>query len=160
MSLKPYQEKIIQQMIDQERLLSKIYALFAEKFPQYNEFWMELSREEERHAGLIEKLQEAEKKGLVFFDEGKTKTNTLSVFITYLENQYQRALQKEYGITAAFSCALDLEQALIEKDVFSRFDSLTEKTVGVMNRLKTETKNHIEKIIQKRKEITDKPNIS
>jgi hypothetical protein len=153
MSLKPYQEKIIQQMIDQERLLSKIYALFADKFPQYNEFWMELSKEEERHAGLIEKLQEAEKKGLVFFDEGKTRSITLTAFITYLENQYQRALQKEYGITAAFSCAFDLEQALIEKDVFTRFDSITEKTRGTMNRLKTETNNHLEKIRQMRKKI-------
>ncbi|MDP3283525.1 MAG: hypothetical protein Q8M56_03780 [Desulfobacterales bacterium] len=155
MGLKPYQEKIIQQMIDQERLLSKIYALFAEKFPQYIEFWMELSREEEHHAVLIEKLREAEKKGLVFFDEGKTRTYTLTVFITYLEDQYQRALQKECGIASAFSCALDLEQALIEKEAFSRFDSLNEKTSDVMNKLKFETKKHIEKIRLKRKEIAD-----
>jgi len=157
MALKPQQEKIIQQMIDQERLLSKIYALFAEKFPQYHDFWMDLSKEEKRHAGLIEKLREAEKEGLVFFDEGKTRTNTLTVFIAYLEDQYKKALQKDFGIAAAFTCALDLEQALIEKDVFSRFESLTEKTRGVMNKLKSETKNHIEKIRQTRNEITDKP---
>ena len=62
MALKPYQEKIIQQMIDQERLLSELYALFAKEFPQYSEFWTELSEEEKRHARLIAKLEEAEKK--------------------------------------------------------------------------------------------------
>ena len=154
MALKPYQEKIIQQMIDQERLLSELYAVFAKEFPQYSDFWMELSEEEKKHAGLISKLEEAEKKGLVFFDEGKTRAKTLSVFISYLEKQYQKALNKEFSVASAFSCAFDLEQALIEKEAFSRFDSLTEKTRGAMNKLKTETNIHMEKIRQKRKEIT------
>lgn len=140
-------------MIAQERLLSELYALFAQEFPQYSGFWTELSEEEKKHAGLISKLEEAEKKGLVFFDEGKTKTYTLTTFISHLEKQCQKARNKEFGIAAAFSCALDLEQALIEKDAFSRFDSLTEKAAGVLNRLRAETKNHMEKIRQKRKEI-------
>ena len=80
MSLKPYQEKMIQQFITQERLLSKLYAAFAEKFPSYHEFWKKLSQEEERHARLIEKLSQAEKKGLILFDEGVVKTYTLNAF--------------------------------------------------------------------------------
>ncbi|RPH51341.1 MAG: hypothetical protein EHM85_07040 [Desulfobacteraceae bacterium] len=155
MSLKPYQEKIIQQMIDQELLISELYALFAKDFPQYSAFWTELSGEEKKHADLISKLEEAEKKGLVFFDEGKTKSYTLTVFISHLEKQCQKAKNKEFDIAAAFSSAFDLEQALIEKDVFTRFDSLTEKTGSVMNRLRTETKKHMEKIRLKRKEISD-----
>lgn len=153
MGLKPYQEKIINQMITQERLLSEIYALFAKNFPQYSGFWTELSEEEKRHADLIEKLGEAEKKGLVFFDEGKTKTYTLSAFIDYLEKQSEKARNKEFGIAAAFSCALDLEQSLIEKEVFTRFDSVKEMNRSVLNKLRNETKNHIEKIRQKRKEV-------
>jgi len=67
MGLKPYQEKIIQQMVTQEKLLSRLYTLFAQQFPNHAEFWGKLSKEEENHAKLIEKLREAEKKGLIFF---------------------------------------------------------------------------------------------
>jgi hypothetical protein len=158
MSIKPYQEKIIQQMIDQELLVSELYATFAKAFPQYSDFWAEMSGEEKKHADLISKLGEAEKKGLVLFDEGKTKTYTLTMFVSHIEKQLQKAKNKEFGIAAAFACAIDLEQSLIEKEVFSRFDSLTEKGGSVMIKLRDETKNHSEKLRQKRKEITDNPN--
>lgn len=153
MALKPYQEKIIQQMIDQERLLSELYSLFAKEFPEYSAFWTELSEEEKRHVKLVEKLGEAEKKGMVLFDEGKVKTYTLSTFIAYLEKQLQRARDKEFSIAAAFSCAHDLEQSLIEKEVFTRFDSIKEMNRSVLNKLREDTKNHAEKLRQQRNKI-------
>ena len=33
MELKPYQEKIIKQLITQEKMLSKLYGAFSEQFP-------------------------------------------------------------------------------------------------------------------------------
>jgi len=65
MELEPYQEKILTQLIDQEVLLSKLYALYSNQFPQYKEFWENLSKEEARHAKLIERLSEATKTGLL-----------------------------------------------------------------------------------------------
>ena len=85
MSLQHYQEKILSQLIDQEYSLSRLYGLFAEQFPGMTDFWIKLSREEKRHAQLIEKLREAEKKGIVMFDEGKVKTYTLNTFLERLE---------------------------------------------------------------------------
>ena len=46
MRLKPLQEKILKQLINQEVLLSRLYALFSKQFPQYNELWGKLSKEE------------------------------------------------------------------------------------------------------------------
>ncbi|MCK5519909.1 MAG: rubrerythrin family protein, partial [Candidatus Marinimicrobia bacterium] len=84
MGLKTYQEKMIQQMITQEEMLSKLYGYFSIQFPEYNKFWEHLAKEEQRHARLIQKLFDAAKRGKIFFDEGKIKTYTLSAFVSRL----------------------------------------------------------------------------
>jgi len=146
MSLDPVQEKILKQLINQEDLLSRLYALFSMQFPQHKEFWGKLSKEEERHAKLIEKLFEATKTGLIFFNEGKTKTYTLTAFITRLEGILEKAERGEFNLSAAFTYAVDYESSLIEKDVFFRFDSLSDKAKGTLKILQAETIKHVERI--------------
>jgi len=145
-SLEPYQEKIIQQMVVQEKLLSRMYALFAQQFPEYAGFWGKLSKEEETHSKLIEKLWEAGKKGLVFFDEGRVTTYTLDLLIGRLEELVEKAEKRGFDLPAAFAHAVDYESALIEKNVFTHFDSLNEKVKGSLKRLQDETLKHVERI--------------
>jgi len=152
MSLKPFQEKILRQLIQQETLLSKLYALFSKQFPQQKEFWEKLSKEEERHSKLIEKLFEAAKSDLVFFNEGKTKTYTLEVFIKRLEGIIEKAENGEFNPPSALSCAVDYESSLIEKNVFYLFDSLSDKAKGTIKILQTETLKHVERIKREQKE--------
>ena len=156
MSLKPYQEKIIQQMVTQENLLSRLYALFAQQFPEFAEFWGILSKEEETHSKLIEKLWEIEKKGLVFFDEGRVKTNTLNLLIGRLEEIVGKAEKRGFDLPAAFACAVDYESALIEKEVFTRFDSLNKNIKGSLKRLQDETLKHVERIRHMQKDARAK----
>ncbi|MFC1859010.1 ferritin family protein [Thermodesulfobacteriota bacterium] len=146
MSLKPFQEKILKQLIHQEVLLSRLYTLFSRQFPQQKEFWGKLSKEEERHAKLIEKLLEATKTGLIFFNEGKTKTYTLNAFITRLEGIIEKAESGEFDLSSAFAYAVDYESSLIEKNVFSYFDSLSDKAKGTLKILQSETVKHVERI--------------
>ena len=152
MELEPFQEKIIDQLIQQETLLSKLYAHFAEQFPRHATFWENLSREEQRHANLIEKLREAALAGKVFFDEGQMKTYTLNAFISRLEEVVAKAGRGEMSLAAAFSYAVDYESSLIEKKVFSRFDSLSDKAKGTLGILQAETEKHVDRIRKARKE--------
>jgi rubrerythrin len=146
MSLKTHQEKIIEQLIDQEKLLSELYAVFSKQFPQYQEFWEKMSKEELRHSKLIEKLFEAAKKGKVFFDEGKIKTYTLNAFLARFGSIMEKAERGEFDLISAFACAVDYETSLIEKNVFTRFDSLSDKAKGVLKILQSETVNHVNRI--------------
>jgi hypothetical protein len=59
MVLKDDQEKILEQLIYQEQLLSTLYGHFSKQFPPFETFWKGLSREEARHALLIGKLRDA-----------------------------------------------------------------------------------------------------
>ncbi|MBT3312177.1 MAG: hypothetical protein HN737_11250 [Desulfobacterales bacterium] len=152
MSLKPFQEKILRQLIQQETLLSRLYALFSKQFPQQKEFWEKLSKEEARHSKLIEKLFEAAKSDLVFFNEGKTKTYTLEVFIKRLEGIIEKAENGEFNLSSALRCAVDYESSLIEKNVFYYFDSLSDKAKGTIKILQAETIKHVERIKREQKE--------
>jgi hypothetical protein len=153
MSLKPFQEKILQQFMHQERLLSRLYTLFSKQFSQHKAFWQKLSKEEERHAKLIEKLFAATKTGSVVFDEGKIKTYTLAAFITRLEGIVEKAERAEFTISSAFSYAVDYESSLIEKNVFSHFDSLSDKVKNTLKILQTETINHVDRIRNAKKAV-------
>jgi hypothetical protein len=150
--VEPYQEKIIQQMVTQEKLLSKMYALFAQQFPEYAEFWGRLSKEEESHSKLIEKLWEAEDKGLVSFEEGKIKTYTLELLVGRLQELVEKAEKGDFTLPAAFAHAVDYETALIEKNIFTHFDSSNEKIKRRLKMLQDETLDHVERIKQTQQE--------
>ena len=146
MELKAHQEKIIKQLITQEEMLSKLYGHFAQQFPEYSKFWNQLSKEENRHARLIQKLLDAAKKGKIIFDEGKITTYTLNAFISRLEQILQKAIKGEYDIKRALACAMDYENSLIEKNIFTHFDSLSDKVKSTLKILHSETTDHIESI--------------
>ena len=101
MDLKPFQEKIIEQMIIQETMLSELYEYFSKQFPKYKKFWLEISSEEERHAKLLQKLLNAAQKGHIVFSEGKIKTYTLDAFIKRLDDLLKKAKNNEFTLKSA-----------------------------------------------------------
>lgn len=144
--LKTYQKEIIKLMIRQETLLAKLYMLFAQQFPKHREVWNELAKDEKNHANWLKQLYDAGEKGIVLFDDGKVKTPALKNYIAYLEQLIAMAEKKELTIDKAVAYTMDFEKSLIEKNVFTHFDSTSEKARNILNRLNSETKGHIEKI--------------
>ena len=156
MRLNPNQEKIIQQLIAQERLLSKLYAVFANKFPTHANFWTQLSQEEENHARLIEKLRQAEQKGLIFFEESKINIHSLKLFIDNLEKLIKKVGESELTLRSACTYAVDYETALIEKNVFTHFVPANAKVKNTLNILQSETLKHVERMKDMHKDATAK----
>lgn len=144
--LKPYQKKIIELMISQETLLAKLYTLFSEQFPEQGEIWNDLVKEEKMHANWLNQLYDAGEKSIILFDEGKTKTYTLNIYIEHLMGIIAKAENQELTLPQAIAYTLDLERSLIEKNAFTHFDSTSEKARSVLRRLVKETENHIKKI--------------
>lgn len=140
--LKPYQEKIITLLLKQETLLASLYQTFAQKFPEHEEFWSQLAREEEKHAGWLEQLRAATEKKVVLFNEGRIKTYTMEIFVQGLEEKLNRAKAGGFDARQALACAIDLERCLIEKNVFSLFDGMTDKAGNTMKFLAKETREH------------------
>ena len=156
MNVKPHQEAILNQYQTQEALLSRLYSVFAGQFSEYREFWQRLSLDEDKHARLIEKLSRAAEKGLVLFDEGKIKIFALDTFIKRLEMLIAKAEKGEIKAQSAFNFAADYETSLIEKNVFTRFEALTEKSKSVLDLINSETLEHIERVRNMQREAERK----
>ena len=120
--------------------------MFNEQFSEHGEIWNDLVKEEKNHATWLKQLYDAREKSIVLFDEGETKTYTLKAYIEHLEGIITRAENQELTLAQAVSFTLDFERSLIEKNVFTLFDSTSEKARSVLKRLTNETKNHIRKI--------------
>lgn len=133
-------------MTRQESLLAQLYTLFAGQFPEHAELWRDLAREEKKHAIWLKQLYGAGEKGFILFDEGKIRISTMHIYIEHLEQTIARAGKRELTLAQAVAFTLDYERALMEKNVFTHFDSSSEKARGVLDRLALETESHIKEI--------------
>jgi len=95
-------------------------------------------------------------KGLVFFDEGRVKTYTLNLIIGQLEELVQKAEKRVFDLPSALAIAVDYESGLIEKKIFTHFDSLNDKIKGKLKILQDETLKHVERIRHMQKEARAK----
>ncbi|MEA3332218.1 MAG: hypothetical protein U9Q58_01295, partial [Pseudomonadota bacterium] len=101
---------------------------------------------EKKHAIWLRQLYDAGEEGFILFDEGKIKTYTMNAYIEHLEGVIARAENQELTMVQAISFTLDFERSLIEKNVFTHFDSTSEKARSVLTRLNRETENHIKRV--------------
>ena len=144
--LKDYQKKILHLMEKVELSISVLYEIFTEKFPDLTEFWMALSREEKEHAKWVRGLCKFEEQGEILFHEDKVRIQTLNTYIEHLEKLIEKAKSGTMTLKAALSAAKDLEMSLIEKNMFSHFDSQSERMEEVLKLLGKKTKEHSQKL--------------
>ena len=144
MALTPAQSQIFDQLVVQEEKIAELYEIFSTQFPEHASFWKELSLAEVRHAKLLKKLKEATQKEQAIFDEGSITLITLDAYLVRLDEVVQKAKTGEFTLQSALSCAVDYESSLVERKVFSFFDSPNEKFRQVLETLQSETEEHVQ----------------
>jgi rubrerythrin len=118
MGLKENQINVIEMLARNEEALSRLYRAYADKFPDYKDFWSDLADEEIEHSnwlrGLCPKIQEDS----IYFNEGRFKPEAIQTFLNYLERELAKAREQEMLLINALSTALYIEEALIERKYF------------------------------------------
>ncbi len=142
--LKDYQEKIIALLIKQEVVMATLYDKFAERFPAQKDFWQKLAKEERKHAAWLEQLYDAIQKSVVLFEEGKVKYYAMDTFIEWVEGAIAKVDAGEINEQQAFFLSRDMERSLIEKNVFSHFEGVSDKAKGVLKFLVDQTEGHVQ----------------
>jgi hypothetical protein len=140
--LKPYQSKIIVLLTQQELLVADIYRFFSSLYPNLREFWNDLAKEQMEHATWVEYLYKKAQDGAVHFDEDKIKTYTVESFVKYLEENLARMKERAPTASAAFSMALDIENSLLIKRVFERFQSADRELSNLLLSLREKKVDH------------------
>ena len=155
MELKEYQENILNLLIEHEEEIGKLYAVFAEKFQDYNQFWLELSKQEENHALWIEKLSEMIKKGEVFFDQKRFNLEAIRNSLAELQKDIIENKHSDIPLIKALSVAYYYETALIERKFFEVFETDSAELKHTLISLSEETIKHQKQI----KEALDKEKV-
>lgn len=147
------QKKTIHLLIKQEKLISRLYTIFSNKFTAHKDFWKTLAKEELVHSKWLEQLYEAGEKDLVHFDEGKITTISIELFIKGLEDTIRKAKSDELNDKTALIKTADIERSLIEKNMFSQFSGITGKAKNTMKLLEKETREHLSRVETRRRQV-------
>ena len=139
-------DKILEAMKEHELALAELYEVYAEKFPEYKDFWATFSREEIQHADCINTLQTIVEESTEDFVVERFKIGAIENSTQYVKNLADTARQSDISLINALSTAVYLEQALIEKNYFDVFESDNAQTKQILSLLARSTQKHYEKL--------------
>jgi rubrerythrin len=129
-----------------EESTGKLYKAYAEIFPDYRQFWSDLSNEEVQHAGWLRKLHNDVVRGSTTFRENRFNEIAIQTFINYLNDEYSKVMSRERVLINALSITLYIEESLIEREYYDVFDRDSPELKQTLSNLVNATKNHIERV--------------
>ncbi len=139
-------EVILQAMKEHEQSLARLYERYADKFPEYKDFWTELSLEEVQHAGWIDKLQADIEGSSEDFVVERFRIGAVQRSTEYVNKLAEMADQPDFVLINALSTALRLEEALIENKYFEVIETDSIKTKHTLTMLAQSTQEHYQRI--------------
>ncbi|MGB2696592.1 MAG: ferritin family protein [Candidatus Zixiibacteriota bacterium] len=146
MSTKDEQINIVDTLAKHEEAINRLYRTYADKFPDHQEFWMNLATDESKHSEWLRKLLDKAKEGTVFIDEKRFKVQAIQTSLDFILRQIADAENDKIEFKNALSVALDIERAMIEKKYFEVFEGDSVELKHVLLALAESTKEHIHRV--------------
>lgn len=139
--LKDHQIRILMLANEVESALVDIYSMFSANFPEHDNLWKRLIKEEQEHADAIRKLYQLTYEGASAFDEGKIKVEGVQSILDYIKGLHSSATQGKCTAKKALAITCDIEKSLIEKDFYSHF-MVSSQYAGILQMLAKGAKSH------------------
>ena len=95
MDLKENQINVIEMLARNEEAISRLYTAYADKFPDYKNFWSDLADEEIEHSSWLRGLSPQFQEDSIYFNEGRFKPEAIQTFLNYLERELVKAREQE-----------------------------------------------------------------
>jgi hypothetical protein len=137
-------KNLILLMSENEMTLSRLYKIYAVKFPEAEKIWNEIALEEVEHASWIKKLYDETQDGSLIFDPARFKAEAIENFSNYVGEETERAISLQtIKLQEALGIALDIEKSLIEHKIFDAFASDSVTLKQVLHLLTESTNRHV-----------------
>jgi len=153
MTLEDGQIHELELMARHEEVIGELYAEYARMFPEQREFWSRLEAEEKGHAGWIRKLFPQVEDGVITFNDNRFNTKAITTSMRYVSGWVTSARNSVIQPIEALARALDIENALIEKNYLAIYETDNLEMKQVFSALQEGTKQHRERISDLLKEI-------
>ena len=139
-------DKILEAMKEHELALAELYEVYADKFPEYKDFWTKFSREEYQHADWINTIQTRVEESTEDFVVERFPIGAVEHSTEYVKKLANTSRHQDMLLINALSTAVHLEQALIEKKYFEVFEGDSAKIKKTLSLLAQSTQKHYEKL--------------
>jgi len=140
--------KTMQMLAATEEAVGRLYEIYANRFPEHEEFWFGLTMEEADHSNSILDLISKVRKGSANFFANQSLVENVQKFQDHLKQQQSRAKREDISFIDALHVALDIEKSLIEREFYRLFEGVSVETRNVLKYLDSASGNHI-KVLQR-----------
>jgi len=145
--------EILEALKEHERVIAQLYEVYALKFPEYKDFWSQLSSEEIQHAEWIEKLRIQVEDSEEDFIVERFAKGAVEHSIDYVKGLIDSTAQPDFLLMNALSTALYIEMALIENKYFEVFEADSPGTKQALDALAQDTREHCQRLREARQEL-------
>lgn len=153
MDTKTEQKEIVELLARNEETISKVYKIFADKFPNDKQFWQILSQEELIHASWIRKLHVGIEDGKPAFNEGRFATGPIKESVDYMNGQIHEFKTQNLSSRRALSTAMEIENTPIESKFYEVYTTDSEILKQLLSSLEQAFLDHRDRIEEKIKSI-------
>lgn len=130
-----------------ESQLAKLYALYNKKFPM-TKIWPMLVEEEKKHESWLMQIIPKIEDGTIYFYREDITIEKINSFIENVKKEIERAVLHVIDLKRAVSIALSFEDAALEKNIFTFFDSEDPLIEQKLDKLIEDTKIHRKMLLQ------------
>ena len=125
--------KGLEVMEDNALLMGQLYERYADRFPDRDELWSGMAREQIEQARSIRELRANVEAGKIVLEESRFPSTVLEVFHEYIKGLLYDTLEREIPLEAAIETALYIQWSLLKQESFGRFKEDLEKCKSLSN---------------------------
>lgn len=146
MDSRQQQNEAMEMLARHEEAIADLYDTYARKFPEFKSFWQDLSAEETQHASWIRQLIWRIEDGSGHINKAKFQAEAIDSSLDYIAELSNQAEKTDFAVKNAFTLALNIEEAMLEKKYFEAFEGDSPQIKQLLLRLAEATQNHAETI--------------
>jgi rubrerythrin len=145
-------DKLSQLLLDlleeQENQASRLYAIYAIRFPEQRDLWERMSRDEVNHARWINGIRKAVDRGEAVVNPDVLRIEEVRKLAKILADQIARTEQAVLLPADAIRAAAEIEGSMLEESFPRVFESKREKIRKLLTRLQDETARHSKQVAE------------
>ena len=136
------QMRLLELLADHESEIARLYETYASVLPDRRRLWKDLADDETNHADWVRSLIPLVENGSLAVREGRFAAAAIETSLEYIRRRVTEASVEPPGFLKALVIALDVEDAMLEKQFFDVADEDASEFRRVLNSLKSETQRH------------------
>ncbi|MDZ7611313.1 MAG: hypothetical protein U5L10_00965 [Candidatus Moranbacteria bacterium] len=129
---------------ENERMVGRLYEIYADKFPQRKDLWLQLVREEDEHVKEVRRIKKISKER--DFAESVFHRTVVHQVMEFVQECIEKAREEKMSYKEAVETALRIEQSVLEKKCFDLFATTNKTVKEILDKMEKETWEHLERL--------------